>query len=120
MKIRSQQIRRRNTMLAELAEMLTDVLTRNGIAADQAANEAEDLAFEIHRRWAGLTFTFPVNDVIARKRMELYVVTEYDGTNAETLMRKYGVTEDRIYSIVRQYNAKKGDEKQFRMSFDTL
>ena len=93
-KIRPQQIRRRNSMLRELSEMLVASLQKHGVAAEKAANEAEELAFQLHRRWAGITFTFPVRDDLAVARLELHIMEEYDGSNADHLVRKYGVTED--------------------------
>lgn len=103
MKIRPQQIRRRNTMLRELAELLTELLTKHGVSGDCAENEAEELAFKLHQRWAGITFTFPVRDELARKRLELHIINEYNGSNAPDLVRRYGVTEDWIYSVVRAH-----------------
>ncbi|PTS85521.1 hypothetical protein DBR00_07020 [Pseudomonas sp. HMWF032] len=117
MKVRSQQIRRRNTMLRELSELLVDSLKRHGIADEKAINEAEELAFQLHRRWAGITFVFPVKDDLARKRLELHIMEEYDGSNADILVRKYGVTEDWIYSVLRQHQRRRIDKNQIGMDF---
>lgn len=57
--IRSQQIRRRNNMLSELAELIVEAFVRNGIPREKAVPESEEVAFQLHRRWAGLTFVFP-------------------------------------------------------------
>lgn len=111
-KIRPQQIRRRNSMLRELSEMLVASLQKHGVAAEKAANEAEELAFQLHRRWAGITFTFPVRDDLAMARLELHIMEEYDGSNADHLVRKYGVTEDWIYSVIRKHQKRRIDENQ--------
>lgn len=117
MKVRSQQIRRRNNMLRELSELVVDSLKRHGIPAEKATNEAEELAFQLHRRWAGITFVFPVKDDLARKRLELHIMEEYDGTNADILVRKYGVTEDWIYSVLREHQRRRINENQLGMDF---
>ncbi|MDF5910008.1 hypothetical protein P4132_30295 [Pseudomonas aeruginosa] len=57
--IRSQQIRRRNNMLSELAELIVEAFVRNGIPREKAVPESEEVAFQLHRRRAGLTFVFP-------------------------------------------------------------
>lgn len=112
MKVRSQQIRRRNNMLRELSEMVVDSLKRHGIPAEKATSEAEELAFQLHRRWAGITFVFPVKDDLARKRLELHIMEEYDGTNADILVRKYGVTEDWIYKLFREQQRRRANANQ--------
>lgn len=67
--IRSQQIRRRNNMLSELAELIVEAFVRNGLSREKAVSESEELVFQLHRRWAGITFVFPVKDELARKRL---------------------------------------------------
>lgn len=114
-KIRSQQIRRRNGMLRELAEMLVDSLQKHGVDAERATSEAEELAFKLHRRWAGITFTFPVKDELAMARLELHIMEEYDGTNADHLVRKYNVTEGWIYSVVRKHQQRRIDANQHNL-----
>lgn len=111
-KIRPQQIRRRNNMLRELSEMVVDLLKRHGIPPEKATSEAEELAFQLHRRWAGITFVFPVKDDLARKRLVLHIMEEYDGTNADILVRKYGVTEDWIYNVLREHQRRRANENQ--------
>lgn len=103
MKVRAQQIRRRNGMLSELAELVTSSMVRNGVSAERAKSEAEELAFQLHRRWAGITFTFPVKDELAMARLKLHVIKEYNGSNADELVRKYSITEDWIYSTLREH-----------------
>lgn len=116
MKLRPQQIRRRNSMLAELAEMLVDTLKRNGVPAEKAGHEAEEIAFQLHRRWAGITFVFPMRDELAQKRLQMHIIDRYDGTNADALVREYGVTEDWIYSVLREHHRRKVSENQ--LTFD--
>ncbi|MGE4404450.1 Mor transcription activator family protein [Pseudomonas sp.] len=117
MKLRPQQIRRRNNMLRELSELVTTSLKKHGISDEKAANEAEEVAFQLHQRWAGITFTFPVKDELARKRLELHILEEYDGTNADILVRRYGITEDWIYSVLRTHQRRRIDENQTRFDF---
>lgn len=113
MKIRSQQIRRRNSMLGDLAELVAEALRNHGVNDQQAANDAsEEVAFKLHRRWAGITLVFPANDELARQRLELHIVEEFDGTNADHLVRKYAVTENFIYRVVRKHQQKKADKNQ--------
>ena len=113
MKIRSQQIRRRNSMLSELAELVAEAMKKHGVKDLQAVNEAsEEVAFQLHRRWAGITLVFPANDELARQRLELHIVEEFDGTNADQLVRKYAVTENFIYRTMRKHQQKKADKSQ--------
>lgn len=104
MKMRSQQIRRRNTMMRELSEMLTAVLIKHGATEKIATDEAEELVFQIHRRWAGITLCIPKSDEVAHKRLNLHLIERYDGTNADVLVREYGVTESYIYKVVRAHH----------------
>lgn len=112
MKVRSQQIRRRNNMLRELSELVVESLKRHGITAEKAISEAEELAFQLHRRWSGITFTFPVKDELAMARLKLHIVREYTGSNADDLVRKYGVTEDWIYSVQREHQRRNTNRDQ--------
>ncbi|MDF5818764.1 hypothetical protein P4054_29420 [Pseudomonas aeruginosa] len=52
-------------MLSELAELIVEAFVRNGIPREKAVPESEEVAFQLHRRWAGLTFVFPVKDDLA-------------------------------------------------------
>lgn len=115
MKVRAQQIRRRNTMLRELSEMVTVALVRNGTDEAKAKNEAEDLCFQLHRRWRGITFTFPTRDELAHQRLKLHIVKEYNGSNADELVRKYSVTEDWIYSVIREHQRRNANRDQQKL-----
>ncbi len=116
MKIRPQQIRRRNNMLSELCEMVTDVLARNGLSTKKARDEAEELCFQLHRRWRGITFTFPIKDDLAMKMLKLHILERYDGSNAEVLAREFNITEDWIYAVLREHH-KKRHGNQVSMDF---
>ncbi|PIA66154.1 hypothetical protein CDR19_25410 [Ectopseudomonas toyotomiensis] len=115
MKVRAQQIRRRNSMLRELSEMVTVALVRNGADEAKAKNEAEDLCFQLHRRWRGITFTFPTRDELAHQRLKLHVVKEYNGSNADELVRKYSITEDWIYSVLREHQRRNANRDQQKL-----
>ncbi len=107
MKSTGQQIRRRNTMLRDLSELVAEALVKHGVPQATALEESEELAFQIHRRWAGITFAFPARDDLARARLNKHLIAEYNGTNADELVRKYGVTEDFIYSVLRDARREK-------------
>ncbi|NNB79121.1 hypothetical protein HBO42_08005 [Pseudomonas aeruginosa] len=118
MKIRSQQPRRRNTMLRELAELIVEGMQRCGVPPHQASDEAKEIAFRLHRRWAGITFVFPVNDELARERLILHILERYDGTNADKLVQEFGVTEDWIYTIVRRHRRQLDRLSRDQQTFD--
>lgn len=103
MKLRSQQIRRRAGLLSELAELLIEEMEELGIPTEQAEDAAGNVAFQLHRRWAGIVFTFPMRDDLARERMEKYIVERYDGRNAVELVREFRITERSIYSIIKKH-----------------
>lgn len=107
MKGTGQQIRRRNTMLRDLSDMVTDLLVKHGVSQEAATEASEELAFQIHRRWAGITFAFPTRDDLARSRLKKHLIAEYTGGNADDLVRKYGVTEDFIYAVLREHRREK-------------
>lgn len=115
MKGTGQQIRRRNTMLRDLSEMVAELLVQQGVDQDAAVDASEELAFQIHRRWAGITFAFPARDDLARERLKKHLIAEYTGGNADELVRKYGVTEDYIYTVLREHRRTKAENQ---VSFD--
>lgn len=88
------------------------MLRKHGVNEERATHEADDLAYQLHRRWVGITFTFPVKDELAMARLELHIMEEYVGTNASHLVRRYGVTEGRLYSVVRKHQKRRIDENQ--------
>ncbi|MBG6289697.1 hypothetical protein I5I61_19765 [Pseudomonas nitroreducens] len=116
MKLRSQQIRRRNNMLSELAELITGEMKRLGIADEKATDAAGKVVFQLHRRWAGIVLTFPAKDDLVRQRIKMYIIERYDGTNADELVREFGVTERFIYSLIQEHRRSKIDKNQ--MTFD--
>ncbi|MCZ7773802.1 Mor transcription activator family protein, partial [Pseudomonas aeruginosa] len=83
---------------------------RNGIPREKAVPESEEVAFQLHRRWAGLTFVFPVKDDLARKRLELHILQRYDGSNADKLVQEFGISEGLIYEIVRKHRRQRKDQ----------
>lgn len=119
MKVRSQQIRRRNDMLRELCEMVTAVLIRNGVDEAKAKEEAEELSFQLHRRWRGITFTFPIKDDLAQKRLKLHIINEYDGSNADSLARQFSITESFIYEVMREHQKRLRPKNQGCLELDT-
>lgn len=116
MKVRSQQIRRRNNMLSELAELITEEMKRLGISGESATDAAGKVVFQLHRRWAGIVLTFPVKDDLVQQRIKMYILERYDGTNADELVREFGVTERFIYTVVQEHRRSKIDKNQ--MTFD--
>lgn len=112
MKVQPQQIRRRNTMLRELSEMVTGALVCNGVDEAKAKNEAQELCFQLHRRWRGITFTFPSRDELAHQQLKLHIIREYNGSNADELVRKYAITEDWIYTVMREHQRRKTHRDQ--------
>ncbi|MDF3932975.1 Mor transcription activator family protein [Pseudomonas citronellolis] len=118
MKIRSQQIRRRNGMLRDLADLMIRRMERLGVSKEKATNEAEEIAFELHRLWAGITFTFPAKDELAQQRLKLHIIERYDGSNADDLVREFNVTEDWIYAVIREHHRSKVDKNQLRFDLE--
>ncbi|ARG88330.1 TPA: Mor transcription activator family protein [Pseudomonas aeruginosa] len=109
--IRSQQFRRRNNMLSELAELVVDGMQECGVPREKAVSVSEEIAFRLHRRWAGLTFVFPVKDELARRRLELHILQRYDGSNADKLVQEFGISEGLIYEIVRKHRRQRKDDQ---------
>lgn len=116
MKVRSQQIRRRNTMLSELAELITGEMTRLGIPEKEATDTARQIVYQLHRRWAGIVFVFPANDDLVKERVKMYILERYDGSNADELVREFGVSERYIYKVAQEHRRSKTDKNQ--MAFD--
>ncbi|WP_069861385.1 Mor transcription activator family protein [Pseudomonas citronellolis] len=118
MKIRSQQIRRRNTMLSELAELIAEEMKRLGIAGEKATDSAGKVVYQLHRRWAGIVLTFPTNDDLVKQRIKMYILERYDGTNADELVREFHVTERYIYNLVQEHRRSKIDKNQLKFDLE--
>ncbi|MDF5843406.1 hypothetical protein P4053_16520, partial [Pseudomonas aeruginosa] len=100
----TRQIRRRNNMLSRAGR--TDrrsVRAGKVIPQEKAVPESEEVGFLMHRRWAGLTFVFPVRDDLARKRLELHIMQALRWIELPTkLVTEFGISGELIYEIVEE------------------
>lgn len=59
-----------------------------------------DVAIEIYQMFKGQQITFPVH-LFNAKRIQKEIIKEYDGSNINSLARKYGYSEKTIRRIIK-------------------
>ncbi|GHU04291.1 hypothetical protein FACS1894205_2280 [Alphaproteobacteria bacterium] len=102
-----QQVKRRNSFLRELSEMVEETLVSQGVPESEAREASEELAYQLHRRWAGITLSFPDKDDLARARLKAHILSDFNGRNIDELCREYGVSERFVYKIIKANQTEK-------------
>lgn len=100
-------------LLLDLADRTARILQeRIDIDQDLAAHVASELARNIAQSWGGQTIYVPQGlGMFAHERDEL-IYREFNGTNHAELARKYKISMQWVYSIVKKMRAMKFKQMQ--------
>lgn len=96
-------------------ELLTDLADKVSFAAQQslgvddqsAAQFGKAVATEMAENWGGQNLYFPKGIVFQITERNSHIYDEFDGSNVAMLSRKYKLTRQAIYQIIRQERQKR-------------
>jgi Mor family transcriptional regulator len=92
-------------LLADLADQVAGKLAELGIAAEKAADIGWHVAEHIREHWSGASQYFPKGQEYVLSIRDRKIYAEFNGTNHGDLARQHGLTEMRIYQIIKTARA---------------
>lgn len=89
-------------LLADLADRIADHLERSKRIDESAARQlAEDIAYEMADAWGGQLIYFPKGKFALLSKRDRQIFSEFTGHNHADLARKYKVSVQHIYRIIK-------------------
>ena len=92
----------RHELLSDIADQIALVLHELNIDGDVAEQCGEVIANHLAEHWAGQHITIPKDYAHKISARNLQIWEEFDGSNHRELAKKYGITPNAIYRIIKQ------------------
>lgn len=103
-------------VLADLAAHVEqELINRYEMPEEQAKQAGVDVAMRISRAWAGEIIYIPRALLLALSERDLKIWREFNGVNHRELARKYGVSMQWVYQIVKRMQKEEIDRHQIDM-----
>lgn len=87
-------------LLTDLADKLTEALVARGLDREKAREVGKEAAEFVRGEWGGQLVYIPKGTRFDLTQRDLEIWREFNGHNHADLVRKHGVTIQRIYQIV--------------------
>lgn len=91
--------------LAEIIDILTCELVRQGENAESAKSKAAKLVGVMAHYFGGKSVYLPTGDVLKDALRNVQIYQAFDGRNVSDLVSKYRLSESHIYAILREQRA---------------
>jgi Mor family transcriptional regulator len=105
-------------LVTDMVERLVDLLTSNGLAAEDAREMAVWFAEEFQADWGGIPLYFPRGLLRKLSRRDQAIYERFNGRNLIGLAREEGLTERQIRKIVAKGQALDRKRRQTDMFGD--
>lgn len=92
-------------LLADLADQVAAKLVAFGLGAEQSAEIGWGVAEHIRTHWSGQSQYIPKGQSYDLSQRDLQIASEFNGINHSALAKKYGLTDMRIYQILKAARA---------------
>lgn len=103
-------------LLADLAKHVETELTKTGkIAPEQAKQIGVEIAQSIAKNWGGEVIYIPRNLVLLLSERDRRIFNEFNGYNHRALARKYQVSMQWVYKIVKKVTREEIAKRQMDM-----
>lgn len=88
--------------LTELINVLTASMRNQGAGEQEAKQQAIKLALDIADHFGGMQLYVPKGTLLKTLVRNMQIWHDFTGDNAKVLARQYGLTEVRLYEIIRE------------------
>ncbi|AUK44873.1 MULTISPECIES: Mor transcription activator family protein [Pasteurella] len=103
-------------ILLELAKYIELTLVKKiEIEAENARQIGIEIAQTISKNWGGSVVYIPRNLIFILNERDRKIFNEFNGTNHRDLAKKYGVSMQWVYTIVKRINKEEIAKRQFNM-----
>jgi len=93
-------------LLFDLAEHLTDLMTRKGgLPSEKSSALAWDAAQHMAAHWGGQNLYFPIGTSIIQSNRARHIWHEFNGHNHAELARKHNISVQWVYTIIKKMQA---------------
>lgn len=89
-------------LLGDIAEQVAVKLVALGVPRDKAAEVGLAAAEHIRQHWGGTSHYIPRGTYWQASQRASEIATKFTGNNHGELARQYGITEMRVYQILKQ------------------
>lgn len=103
-------------LLKDLADNVADVLAKlSGIDPLIAESLGQEVAERMGKNWGGLNIYFPKGMAVKNHRLARELWAEYNGRNTAELARKYQISLQWTYTIIRAMRAEEVGRNQGKL-----
>jgi len=99
-------------ILQELRDTMTDTLEKQGIEPDKAKEAAYEVAEILRINWGGMQIYICKALEYRLSERDLKIWHEFKGRNHHELIRKYDISLQRLYKIIKIQRRKNMQERQ--------
>lgn len=100
-------------ILLDLAEQVRAELVKNHNMDEQQARKiGVDVALKIANNWAGELIYIPQSVALMSSERNLAIWREFDGKNHRELARKYGVSMQWVYKVIKRVQRQEVEKRQ--------
>jgi len=94
-------------LLQDLQEQAAAVARRRGMDAGDADDLGKALAEHLRKHWGGMPLYIPKGLTLDCRQRDARIWEHWNGRNADQLAREHGITQQRLYQILKR---QRGDE----------
>jgi len=102
----SRMKKKRNELLADLADVAERVFLEHDVSAAVATIAANAIINRLADYWAGQVISYPKDSPWRLAKLELEIFDSFFGTNTDELARKYDMTESGIRRLITRVRSK--------------
>ena len=88
-------------LLADLADRVTNYLIGQHVPEEGARQIGDEIAVEMAAYWGGQLIYFPKGKFVILSKRDRQIYAEFTGRNHKDLARKFDVSEQHIYRIIK-------------------
>lgn len=88
-------------LLADLAERITTQLIGQHVSDEGARQIGDEIATQMAAYWGGQLIYFPKGKFVLLSKRDRLIYAEFTGHNQKDLARKFDVSEQHIYRIIK-------------------
>lgn len=98
-------------LLSDLSERISTSLVQAGVSNDLADRLGEEIAMDMATHWGGQLIYFPKGTFVRLSRRDRDIYSQFTGNNHKELSRKFNVSEQHIYRIVKAMRRRDLDDR---------
>ncbi|MEO6917645.1 MAG: Mor transcription activator family protein [Collimonas sp.] len=108
----------RRELLADVASHASEIAAAHGVKADIADLIGATVADHLAEHWGGQVISIPRDYYYKLSDLHLQIYTEFKGNNHMELVRKYGISLQWIYKLIKRVHMREMDKRQPRLFDD--